>query len=155
MNLSSEINKTELQVVRLSSNAKIPAKQTNLSAGYDLYSPLTDEIPPHSHKIINLEIAIRLPIIDNFYTYGEIHPRSGLNFNYDIISTDGVIDFDYSGPICIKLVNNSDIPYKFLKHDRLAQLIIKPYISPFVVEVELLDPIENNTRNGGFGSTGR
>lgn len=63
-----------------------------------------------------------------------------------------VIDSDYRGPLIVALYNQSSIPQMVDPGERIAQLIIQPYMSFKWKEVEELD--ETNRGDGGFGSTG-
>ena len=57
-----------LKVKKLSANAKIPTRQTTGAAGYDLYSPISVEIPSGERRNISLDLSIELPT----QTYGRI-----------------------------------------------------------------------------------
>ena len=63
-----------------------------------------------------------------------------------------IIDSDYRGEIIVALHNDSDIPQSLKKYERIAQLIIQPYITNQWIEVKELDETERG--DGGFGSTG-
>jgi dUTP pyrophosphatase len=68
----------------------------------------------------------------------------------------GVIDEDFGGELCVILYNHSGKDFKYSAGDRIAQLILTPYIAPDVVEVDELSELENDNRGtGGFGSTGK
>lgn len=63
-----------------------------------------------------------------------------------------IIDADYRGEIMVVLYNQSSIPVEIRKNDRIAQLIIQPYVTVVMDEVDTLD--ETKRGDGGFGSTG-
>ena len=63
-----------------------------------------------------------------------------------------IIDSDYRGELIVALHNSSDIPQSLHKYERIAQLIVQPYIQNTWIEVEELD--ETDRGDGGFGSTG-
>ena len=63
-----------------------------------------------------------------------------------------IIDADYRGELIVCLYNQSSVPKKISKGDRIAQLIIQPYVAFELNEVENLD--NTNRGDGGFGSTG-
>ena len=85
--------------------------------------------------------------------YGKVESKSGLNVKHSIVSCGGVIDAGYTGSIRVKLYNLGSEPYRVSKGDKIAQLIIQPYISP---ELELVDELAQTERgDNGFGSTGR
>ncbi len=64
----------------------------------------------------------------------------------------GVIDSDYRGEIIVALHNHSDKPVTIEPKDRIAQIVLAPYITASFNEVEELDDTERG--EGGFGSTG-
>ena len=63
-----------------------------------------------------------------------------------------VIDSDYRGEVIVALHNDSD-EYRYVKNEeRIAQLIIQPYIS---VTMDVVDELDETARGaGGFGSSG-
>lgn len=72
------------------------------------------------------------------------------------ITTDGVIDSGYTGPIIVKLYNNSDDRYFVKNQYKIAQLVILPIAFDTIEEVRSLKSFEQSERgNSGFGSTGR
>ena len=63
----------------------------------------------------------------------------------------GLIDPDYRGEVLVALINQGDTPYTVQNGDRIAQLLIVPFVRPALREAEL----SGSTRqDGGFGSTG-
>ena len=52
----------------------------------------------------------------------------------------------------VVLFNHTDVLFKVLQGDRIAQLIVEPIATPAVREVESLP--ETRRGEGGFGSTG-
>lgn len=61
--------------------------------------------------------------------------------------------FDYVGSITVKLYNLGTKPYEVRKGDKIAQLVIMPYLTP---EIEIVNELEETERgDGAFGSTGR
>lgn len=64
----------------------------------------------------------------------------------------GVIDSDYRGELMVALHNHSQSPVTVEPGDRIAQLVLTPYITAEFVEAEeLSDTVRGD---GGFGSTG-
>ena len=86
---------------------------------------------------------------------GLIYARSGLACKRGLAPANcvGVIDSDYRGEIMVALHNYSNNPQEIEPGERVAQLVIAPYIAADFVEVETLDNTERGA--GGFGSTGR
>lgn len=140
-----------LQILKLNPEAKLPARQTSGSAGYDLYSLELGTIEPRSRLLIPTGIAIKLPA----GTVGLIKSRSGLSVRAGLEHGAGVIDNDYRGSLGIVLHNHSNEPFEFDKHTRIAQLIIVPILTPEIDEItEFVDEKKNERGSDGFGSSG-
>lgn len=137
-----------LKIVRLSPNSHVPTRASPGSAGLDLVSPVHGKILPMQRLLVPLDIMVQLPP----GTYGHILPRSGLALKHGIHIGAGVIDEDYRGNVGVLLWNLSDTPFTFKKGDRIAQLVVKPYVSATVDETIELD--ETHRGDQGFGSSG-
>lgn len=135
--------------IKLDPGAKMPTRAHETDAGLDLYCREGAYILPHDHITFDTGIHIQLPP----NTYGKIESKSGLNVNHNIVSCGGVIDEGYTGSIAVKLYNMGDELYKFEAGDKIAQLVIMPYIAPPMVQVDTLDPSDRG--GNGFGSTGK
>lgn len=85
---------------------------------------------------------------------GIIVPRSGvaLKHGVQVVNTPGIIDSGYRGEIMIGLVNHGNAVYHINSGDRVAQLIIVPFLAPSFISVDILGKTERGV--GGFGSTG-
>ena len=133
--------------VMLDPGAKMPTRAHEHDVGYDLFSREDIMILERGNHKFDTGVHIAIPV---GYA-GMIKSKSGLNVNENITS-DGVIDPDYTGSICVKLYNNGDRPVRIRKGQKISQLVIMPVITP---ELELTDSMEETERgNGGFGSTG-
>ena len=152
-----------MRVKRLYPNAKIPTRGSDGAAGYDLYAESLYDFdysiadsrgivigPGHTLKV-GTGVAVELPK----GTFGAIYARSGLGIKNGIVPANcvGIIDEDYRGEIVVALHNHSDKPFIFKFGDRIAQLVIQPYISTDIRVVDELSDTEHG--NGGFGSTGK
>ncbi len=150
-----------MRVKRLYPNSKIPTRGSDYAAGYDLYAKnvfLDDDSADYELQVlpgktlkVGTGIAVELPK----GTFGAIYARSGLGINHGIVPANcvGIIDEDYRGEIVVALHNHSDKPFFFKFGDRIAQLIIQPYIA---ADVNVVDELSDTDRgNGGFGSTGK
>ena len=144
-----------IKIKKVNSNAKLPYRATEGSAGADLFACLEEEsviLKPNERILIPTGIAISLSDIN----YGAfIFPRSSLSskFGISLANCVGVVDSDYRGEIKVPLINHSDEPFTVNNGDRIAQLVIMPVVIPEFIEVELLDDTERG--EGGFGSTGK
>lgn len=144
-----------MQIKKLKQNAIVPTRGSEEAAGYDLYACIEEnggvEIPPHSTVKVGTGIAIALPK----QTFGGIFARSGLATKEGLRPANavGVIDSDYRGELIVALHNDTD-SYRFVKNEeRIAQLVVIPYLS---VEMEVVDELDDTARGaGGFGSSGR
>ena len=64
----------------------------------------------------------------------------------------GVVDADYRGEIMVALHNHSNIAQTVSGGERIAQLVITPFLC---VSYEEADELSDTVRGtGGFGSTG-
>lgn len=143
----------KIKIKKLNPLAILPTYATPYSAGADLYScnhsPLI--IVPGETVLAKTGLAVEIP---NGYV-GLIYARSGLATNNGIAPANkvGVIDSDYRGEIVVALHNHSKTPATLDVRERVAQLVIVPYVRAEFSEVEDLDTTQRGT--GGFGSTGK
>jgi dUTP pyrophosphatase len=136
------------KVKKLNSDAIIPTRATDGSAGLDISACEDKIIHSDNWDAVDTGIAISIPKD----CYAKIAPRSGLAFKHGIDVGAGIIDSDYTGPIKVILFNHGSNDFIIKKGDRIAQLIFeKIYIDNFI-EVEDLN--ETVRGSGGFGSTG-
>ena len=141
-----------VKIKRLNKLAKIPTRGTAESAGYDLYAA-TDkdiQIPPHSNVKIGTGIAMSIP--NGFF--GGIFARSGVATKRNMRPSNcvGIIDSDYTGEVIVSIHNDSTETKTIQSGERIAQLVIVPYLNIIFDEVNELDETERGA--GGFGSTG-
>ena len=87
--------------------------------------------------------------------FGGVFARSGLASKEGLRPANcvGVIDSDYRGEMRVMIHNDSDCERIIEKGQRIAQLVIIPYLSVNLLEVEQLSDTERG--NKGFGSTGK
>lgn len=134
----------------LDSNGKLPSRATPGSAGYDLYSAESVEIPRGTTRAVKTSVALEIPV----GYCGKICSRSSHSLERSVEVGAGIIDSDYRGEIKVILhtLGNGDQSYAIRIGDRIAQLVLMPVIMPEMIEVKELCP---STRGlGGFGSTG-
>lgn len=142
----------ELKYKKLSDKAKEPKHGSAAAAGYDLYAASEEDITiaPHSTQKVNTDIAIEIP--ENYF--GAIFARSGLATKQGLRPANcvGVVDSDYRGNVIVAVHNDTDKYQIISANDRIAQLVLIPFLPVEFKEVaELTD-----TQRGedGFGSTG-
>ena len=96
-------------------------------------------------------IAVALPE----GTFGAVFARSGLASKQDLRPANcvGVVDSDYRGE-CFIALHNDGTQERTIRHgDRIAQLVLLPFLP---MEFEEVDALSETARGeGGFGSTGR
>ena len=145
------LDQYELKFKKLDPDAIMPTKATEEAAGMDLYSTVDAIIAPGHSAMISSGLGVEIP--KGFF--GAIYARSGLSTREGIRPSNcvGIIDSDYRGPIGLPLYNDSDKLYRVLKGDRVAQLIVQPYLNCVPVEVDALRKTERGAN--GFGSSGK
>lgn len=132
----------------LEKGAYKPYKAHPEDAGFDLMAREGQIVPAQGSAVFDIGVHIEIP--QGFV--GFLKSKSGLNVKYGITS-EGVIDAGYTGSICVKLYNNTRIPYMVEKGDKISQLVILPICSG---ELEVVDSLDETARgNNGFGSSGR
>lgn len=142
---------SKIQIKRLRDTAVIPTRGSEKAAGYDLYATANYDIAPHSTIKVGTGISIALP--DN--SFGAIFARSGLATKKGLRPANcvGVCDSDYRGEYIVPLHNDTDEMMSIEAGERIAQLIVMPFIPVEFEEVDELDETERGA--GGFGSTGK
>ena len=146
-------SKTKVKIKKLNDKAIIPTSGSEYAAGYDLYACTNTSIiiAPHQTVKVGTGLAIELP----HGTFGAIFARSGLATKNGLRPGNcvGVCDEDYMGEYIVALHNDTDIPQMINPMERIAQLVVLPYIP---VEFEEVDELSETKRgSGGFGSTGK
>ena len=145
--------KLEVKIKKLNENARIPTRRSSQAAGYDLYAETASaalEIRPGETAKIGTGIAVEIP--DGYF--GAVFARSGLAAKKGLRPANcvGVIDPDYRGEIFVPLHNDSGELRTIADGDRIAQLVILPYMTVEFAEADELSETERGS--GGFGSTG-
>ena len=143
----------QVNIKRLSPDAKIPAYGSAEAAGADLYALTEGDvvIEKGETKIIHTGIAMEIP---KGYV-GLIYARSGLATKKGLAPANkvGVIDSDYRGEIMVALHNHSDAAKTVENGERIAQIVLTPYLSATFSETDSLSDTERG--ESGFGSTGQ
>lgn len=138
---------------KLRPNAHIPTRGSEQAAGYDLYAcleaPVT--IMPGETAMIGTGITAALP--EGYF--GACFARSGLARKEGLRPANcvGVVDSDYRGEYLIALHNDSSETRTVRDGDRIAQLVVMPYLTVRFTETDTLPDTERGA--GGFGSTGK
>jgi len=131
----------------------LPFYATTHAAGADLRAAIDADvvIEPGEKALIPTGFAMALP--DNFEA--QVRPRSGLALKHAItvLNTPGTIDADYRGEVGVILINHSNAPFHIQRGDRIAQMIIAPFVQADFQAVSELSETERG--EGGFGSSGK
>jgi len=134
---------------KLTPEARNPTRAHTTDAGFDLYSIDADIVGPRKISIINTGIQVAIPK----GWVGLVCPRSGMAANYGVtvINSPGIIDSGYRGPIKVILTAETAIQVK--PGDKVAQLVVVPYLVNAKNVPYLEDSDETDRGSDGFGST--
>ncbi len=149
---ASKQKQMKVGIKKLSENAIIPSYGSEFAAGADLYACINADlqIAPHATVLVPTGVALELPL---GYA-GLIYARSGLATKKGLAPANkvGVVDCDYRGEVKVALHNHSEVVQTVSAGERVAQLVITPYLTAEFIEKSELSQTERGT--GGFGSTG-
>lgn len=142
-----------IKVKKTFAGATLPTSGSKCAAGYDLYAHTengTQQISAGETVKIGTGICVEIP--DGYF--GAVFARSGLATKRGLRPSNcvGVIDSDYRGEVIVALHNDSKGCETIHEGDRIAQLVIMPYLAVDFQEVKELNDTERGS--GGFGSTG-
>ncbi len=140
-----------LKIKKLNDRAVMPSYGSQSAAGADLYSA-EDEIIINAGETRLVHTGLAMAIPEGYV--GLIYARSGIATKRGLAPANkvGVIDSDYRGEIMVALYNHSDKPQSIAAGERVAQIVITPYLTVNFTEADELD--ETDRGEGGFGSTG-
>ena len=142
----------QVNIKKLDPRATLPTYGTPGAAGADLYAlldaPLT--VAPGETVFVHTGLSIELP---EGYA-GLVYPRSGLSCKRGLAPANkvGVIDPDYRGEVMVALHNHGTAPATVEVGERIAQLVVTPFLHVEFREAEELTDTQRGA--GGFGSTG-
>ncbi len=142
-----------VSIKKLDERAILPTYGSAYAAGADLYAVCDGEVTflPGETKLIKTGLAMEIP---EGYA-GLIYARSGLASKRGLAPANkvGVVDADYRGEVMVALHNHSTAEQKIFAGERIAQLVIAPFLKAEFTQVEELGDTARGT--GGFGSTGK
>lgn len=163
----------KLKIWKTHSLVKLPAKQTDQSACFDLsfqgyghnsytgYTRMNKQfkrvmnnmilVTPGERVMVPTGIAMDIP---KGYSV-RIHPRSGLSLKQGLVlaNCEGVVDSDYVEEIMILVYNISENNIEIRNGDRIAQAELIKDVEYTIEETSLRPGVKTN-RIGGMGSTG-
>ena len=142
----------ELRFQRLSDAARLPGVANPGDAGLDLHAAERLTLGPAGGRgSVGTGLAVEIPPGHA----GLVLPRSGLAAKHGIalVNAPGLIDSGYRGEIRVLLLNTDPgEPFEIAIGDRVAQLVVVPFVETEPLEVEELSASERG--EGGFGSSG-
>jgi dUTP pyrophosphatase len=141
----------ELQVRLLHPEARPPERTRPGDAGYDLRCVEAFALAPGERRLVPTGVAIALPA----GLAGLVVPRSGLAIEHGIsvVNGPGLVDPNYRGELRVILVNLGSERFEAAAGDRIAQLLLVPFVTP---DLRLVDELPESERGtNGFGSSGR
>lgn len=142
----------EIKIQKLIDRAVIPEQQTKGAAGFDLHGINLEPIIIPSGFTVKIPTGLAMEIPEGYF--GAIYPRSGMatTRGLRLANCTAVIDSDYRGDIMVPIFNDTNDVQLIEPGERLAQMVIQPYLPVTFTEVDTLTPTERG--EGGFGSTG-
>jgi len=138
-----------MNFLKLSQHAKTPTLADEGAAGYDLYASEDTVVRSCEVAKVGTGIAIEL----EKFQFAAVCSRSGLaSKGIWVANAPGIVDSSYRGEVGVLLYNSTSKEFVVRKGDRIAQLVIQPYLTVTWDEVETLS--ETSRGSGGFGSSG-
>ena len=146
--------KATVRIKKLREQAHAPTYGSDFAAGCDLYAcPDEEQVTIGAGETVMIPTGWAMEIPEGFA--GLIYARSGLATKSGLAPANkvGVVDCDYRGEVCVCLHNHSNQARTLKRGDRIAQMVITPYLTAMFCEA---DELSDTTRGeGGFGSTGK
>lgn len=143
----------EIKIKKLNNNAIVPKRGSGYAAGYDLYACTATQTIIAPHQTVKFDTGLAFELPEN--TFGAIFARSDLSTKQGVRPSTcvSVIDADYRGHVTVPLHNDSNVPQVINPMERIAQLVLMPFIPMEFDEVDTLG--ETVRGDDGFGSTGK
>ena len=143
----------KIQIKKLKENAQLPTRGSAYAAGYDLYACIDEAITIEAGETVKIGTGLSIAVPEGYF--GAIFARSGLAAKEGLRPANcvGVADSDYRGEYIVALHNDSSVQRTVTPGERIAQLVIMPFLSVCFEETDNLEETERG--EGGFGSTGK
>lgn len=141
-----------INIKKLNNKAVIPTQAHPGDAGNDLYACLDEPVIINAGETVKIPTGLSIAIPDGYF--GAIFARSGLATKQGLRPANcvGVCDAQYRGEYIVALHNDNNNDVEIKHGDKVAQLIVMPFLSVTFNEVDDLDDTERGA--DGFGSTG-
>ena len=144
--------KKTINIKKLNEKAILPTYGSSCSAGADLYACMEEAVKVGAGEAVLIHTGLAMEIPEGYA--GLIFARSGLASKKGLAPSNkvGVVDADYRGEIMVSLYNHSKEERIVEPGERIAQMVITPFLS---ASWNLVEELGETTRGaGGFGSTG-
>lgn len=131
----------------------LPERGSTEAAGYDVFACIDETIMVLPHSTVKIPTGLAFSIPKEHFL--GVFARSGLATKEGLRPSNcvGIVDSDYRGDVIVALHNDSDEIRYIEPNEKIAQLILIPYVAWDIKEVNELD--ETKRGGNGFGSTGR
>ena len=142
-----------INIKKINEKAILPTYGSEYSAGADLYACLDEPVTVKAGEAYLFHTGLAMEIPEGYA--GLIFARSGLATKKGLAPSNKVrvIDSDYRGEIMVSLFNHSKEDRVIEHGERIAQLVLTPYIT---ADWNVVDELNETVRGkGGFGSTGK
>lgn len=142
----------QINIKKLKENATIPTSGSKYAAGYDLYACINEPVVIKPHETLKIGTGLAMEIPEGYF--GGILARSGFATKRGLAPANklGCIDADFRGEIIVALHNHSTTDQTVEPNERIAQLVVIPFLA---LEFNETEELTNTDRGeGGFGSTG-
>lgn len=142
-----------VKIKKLNENAKLPERGSAAAAGYDVFAYLDESIELRPHETVKISTGLSVEFPEGYFM--GVFARSGLATKEGLRPSNcvGVVDSDYRGAVIVALHNDSEVTRIIEPNEKIAQLIIMPFLT---WELEEVNELSETARGGnGFGSTGR
>ena len=147
------LNQTMVNVKKVRPDAKMPFQGSTGAAGWDLCACIADPILIRPHTTVKIGTGLAFEIPEGYFA--ALFARSGIATKQGLrpANCTGVCDSDYRGEYIVAIHNDSDEQQFIHPDERIAQMVILPYLPITFNEVDELNSTQRGV--GGFGSTGK
>lgn len=145
-------NQDERCVMPIRFDGKCPVYANAFAAGLDLHVANPEALVFETGDHATVQTGVRMALPRGHF--GLIAIRSGLGMKGLVLSNGvGIIDEDYRGEIRIPLYYHGSGTLRVEPGERVAQMVVIPYVQPVLQPCDALDETERGSE--GFGSSGR
>lgn len=141
----------DVKVKRLTETAKLPTRGSEQAAGYDLFADIQEPVEIAPHTVAKIGTGLAMEIQEGYF--GAIFARSGISLKRGLRPANcvGICDSDYRGEYIVALRNDTNQLHTVQPQEKIAQLVILPFMPAEFTEVEELGATQRG--EGGFGSS--